>query len=200
MRLHLVRHGQTDRNDCLIGRTDAALTIDGIAQVNAVLQNLDYRHVVTSSLQRCQPMALAAAERHGVACRIDDDWVEMDFGDWDGLPVRDIRARYAEPFRAFYTDPDRHPPPGGESWRDVCRRVDRALRTTLGETDHAPVLIMTHGGAMRAALSVACGYAFDQLWAFRLAHGTRLTLEIGVGPERALWGEIIALSQADPTS
>ena len=48
---------------------------------------------------------------------------------------------------------------------------------------------------MRAALAVACGLPFANLWAFKIDPGTRLTLSAGRDSSGSLWGEIVEVVQ-----
>lgn len=195
MIIHLVRHGETVDSDRLLGRTNALLSDTGIRSVRHQLDRLTWAGVVTSPLKRAQVSALEAADRASVPCRLDNDWMEMDFGAWDGLPLERIRSEHADQFRAFYQDPEINPPPGGESWSDMAERVERGLRAIIATPTDGPIAVITHGGAIRAALSILCGLPQKQMWAIRIAHAATLTVD---ARERngALEGEIVELVQA----
>ncbi|XUM21848.1 histidine phosphatase family protein [Bradyrhizobium oligotrophicum S58] len=74
-------------------------------------------------------------------------------------------------------------------------RVARATRRILVRPEPAPVLVVTHGGAMRAALSYLLGWPLRQLWSLRIRPGTRITLEAGRGDDDVAWGEIVEIIQ-----
>ena len=57
------------------------------------------------------------------------------------------------------------------------------------------MLVITHAGPMRAALALACGIPFANLWAFKIDPGTRITLRAGRDPGAGLWGEIVEVVQ-----
>jgi alpha-ribazole phosphatase len=78
---------------------------------------------------------------------------------------------------AFWVDPDAHAPPGGERWSALHARV----RAALAELPGSDVLVVTHGGAMRAALAVLCGFAREQAWAFDLPYAALLSLRVWPG-------------------
>lgn len=194
MIIHLVRHGRTPLDGHFLGRTNPELTSAGWAQTRAQIDRLAWSHVVTSPLKRAQQPALEAAGRGGAICRIDDDWAEMDFGAWDGQAIEAVRSAEPERVSAFYDDPARNPPPDAEGWDALTKRVARALKAIAAENRHAPVLVVTHAGAIRAALSVSCGFAQSALWSFRIAYASALTLEIGER-DGSLWGEVVELNQ-----
>jgi alpha-ribazole phosphatase len=61
--------------------------------------------------------------------RIDDDWAEIDFGDWDGREINELRAgaSTADALTAIYSNPDAVGPPGGETWHALKARIARAF-------------------------------------------------------------------------
>jgi alpha-ribazole phosphatase len=172
--LHLLRHGAPEQAGLLLGHRDMAPTPEGVAACLARVQGLGVARVVTSDLQRCRLAAEAIAAPLGQVAHADARWRELDFGAWDALaPAQVDPAALA----AFHRDPDAHAPPGGERWSGLCARVGNALMAL------APVdtLVVTHGGAMRAALAVLCGLSAEQGWAFDLPYAARLTLRVWPG-------------------
>jgi len=69
------------------------------------------------------------------------------------------------------------------SWLD-CRPYVR-LSSDDGGTWSEPTLVVAHGGAMRAALALLCGFTQSQLWAFDLPYGALLSLRAWPGPPRS---------------
>jgi alpha-ribazole phosphatase len=132
-----------------------------------------------------------------VALRLDDDWAELDFGDWDGRLISELRADLstAKALDALYADADAGGAPGGESWGGLIARVSDAIQRLLAEAVGGRVLVITHAGPIRAALAVACGLPFANLWAFKIDPGTRITLAAGRDSGGSLWGEIVEVVQ-----
>ena len=95
----------------------------------------------------------------------------------------------------FYACATAPGPPDGEPWSALRTRVTRALSKLLDAPGDKCLLVATHAGPMRAALSVACGIPFEHTWAFRISHGTRLTLRVERQNDGNLWGEIIEIAQ-----
>jgi alpha-ribazole phosphatase len=172
--LHLLRHGAPKRPGLLMGRSDGAPTAEGIASCVARASVLQIESLVTSDLQRCRLAGDAIGARLGLAPAIDPRWRELDFGDWDGKAAHAIDA---EALGRFWNDPDAHPPPGGECWSSLVARVSAAL----GELAPRPTLVVTHGGAIRAALHRLCGFGLPQFWAFDLPYGALLSLCVWPG-------------------
>lgn len=172
--LHLLRHGAPERPGLLMGRGDGAPAAEGIAACVARAEDLRVEHLVTSDLQRCGLAADAIGARLGLTPAIDPRWRELDFGDWDGQPASAIAP---DALGRFWNDPDACPPPGGERWSSLVARVSAAL----DELAPRPTLVVTHGGAIRAALHRLCGFDQPQLWAFELPYGALLSLDVWPG-------------------
>ncbi|MGJ5177698.1 histidine phosphatase family protein [Bradyrhizobium oligotrophicum] len=196
MRIDLLRHGTTGRDGHLDGRTDPPLSALGWDQFRRQTMNGAWRRIVTSPLARARAAAEDHARNTGCALQIDADWRELDFGRWDGLKRNDIVAEPdgAALLDAFYADAA-VAAPDGESWSDLQARVARALDRIVISADVGPVLVVTHGGAMRAALSLLLGWPLRQLWSLRIHPGTRITLEAGQSEQAAPWGEIVEIIQ-----
>ena len=140
----LARHGETDWN--VEGRwqgwADAPLNDNGRAQARKLAEQLrstPFDAVYSSDLSRAHETAEILAAPHGVPVVADPGLREIDVGSWSGL----TRAELAERF------PDGKRPDGEtrEQHRDrVHDAVERIARANLGRR----ILIVTHGGTMRA--------------------------------------------------
>jgi alpha-ribazole phosphatase len=121
----------------------------------------------------------------------------MDFGEWDGRARTSIEAHAPDRqlLDAFYRDPATAPPPGGEAWTALEKRVATALDRILSAADAGPVLVLTHAGPIRAALRLALDMPLTHLWTFRLGYGSKVSLEVGREDGGRLWGELLELSQ-----
>lgn len=172
--LHLLRHGAPEQPGLLMGRTDGAPTAEGIAACVAQVTDLGIERLIASDLQRCQRAGMAIGHAHGLSLAIDPRWRELDFGEWDGKASCPIDR---EALGRFWSDPDVNPPPGGERWSTLVERVSGAI----AELEPVTTLVVTHGGAMRAALHHLCGFDQRQLWAFDLPYGALLSLHMWPG-------------------
>lgn len=192
--IDLVRHGETSSPGLLLGRSDAPVTKQGLTDMETQAARRHWRWIVTSPLGRARLSAAHAAQVSGAHLDVDEDWCEMDFGQWDGRPLVDIGG---PEFDEFLERPETHGPPGGETWPVFTQRIARALdRLTARESRGAgDVAVITHAGAIRGALAVTTGLRFNDLWRLRIGCGTRITLHYGRGPSGALWGEITEIVQ-----
>jgi probable phosphoglycerate mutase len=140
----LVRHGETEwsRSGQHTGRTDLPLTERGADEARAlaaVLAGLDPCLVLSSPRTR----ALRTAELAGLAVdAVDDDLVEWDYGEYEGLTTAEIRRQ--DPGWTVFRGPN----PGGEEAAAVGRRADRVLRRAVEAflgCQGRPVVLVGHG-------------------------------------------------------
>lgn len=178
--LHLMRHGEPALTGRLLGRTDCDATLPGITACARRAQGLKIRHLYTSDLTRARHCAAAIGMP-----RPDRRWRELDFGDWDGLASSEVDA---DALGAFWADPDANPPPNGERWSAIVARVGAAIDALPPE----PTLVVTHGGAMRAALAYLCGLSPAATWIFDLPYASLLSLSVWDGEQRR--GQVTGLS------
>jgi broad specificity phosphatase PhoE len=161
--LIVVRHGRTlvNAEGRLQGRIDADLDDEGLVQAEAVARwigNVD--RVVTSPLIR----ARRTAEAFGVEIEEDPRWIELDYGELDGMPVNEVPGSVWESWRA---DPE-WAPPGGESMAALNRRVAEACESLAESAATADVVVVTHVSPIKAVLSWALGGAPGTAWRTRV--------------------------------
>ena len=173
----LVRHGQTDANAAglLLGRTDPPLNDAGRAQAAAVAERvaaLGPERVISSPLLRTVPTAEVVAARCGLRVEIEDRLIEVDYGEYDGLPFTEIPT---DLIRRWRTEAD-FAPPGGESLESVGVRMAALGVEILGSLGKAPVVAVSHVSPIKAAVCWALGLPDLASWRMRLdnASVTRL--------------------------
>lgn len=180
----LVRHGQTTLNAAgrLVGRLDPPLTDLGREQAVAVAAMVGpVARVVASPLSRA--VETARAFRGGGSggsgeIEIDERWIEMDYGDFDGKPFADVPAAVWRQWRA---DSSFEPPGGGESLDAVGERVAAACAELLaGDAAEQDVVVVSHVSPIKAAVAWALGV--DQSVAFRMRLDNATVTRIGPGP------------------
>ncbi|MED5812907.1 bifunctional RNase H/acid phosphatase [Mycolicibacterium sp. 050232] len=159
-RLLLLRHGQTELSVArrYSGRGNPELTEEGRRQADAAARYLGARGgitaVITSPLGRAYETATAAAKALGVDVRVDDDLIETDFGEWEGLTFAEAAQRDPELHRNWLRDTSVEPP-GGESFDAVAHRVRRARNRIISEYGPATVLVVSHVTPIKTVLRLA---------------------------------------------
>jgi alpha-ribazole phosphatase len=183
--LYLMRHGAPVREGLLLGGTDNPVTEAGVAACVAQVAGLEVALIRSSDLKRAHACAAAVADPRGLDVVADPRWRELDFGAWDALRPGEIDA---EAFARFQDDPDAAPPPGGERWSTLQERV----RDAVDAMPRVSSLVVTHGGAIRAALTHLCGFDRRQAWAFDLPYAALVSLRVWPGQVRTV--QIVGLA------
>jgi broad specificity phosphatase PhoE len=163
----VVRHGRTAANagGLLLGRADPPLDSEGECQAAALAVAclpLDVARIVSSPLARCRRTAatIAAALDGRVPVEVDERWIELDYGEFDGRPMGDIPAATWAEWRA---DPA-WCPPGGESLADLGARVRVAAEALADEARERDVVVVTHVSPIKAAVGWALGVGDEVAW------------------------------------
>jgi alpha-ribazole phosphatase len=168
-----MRHGAPARPGLLLGHGDVPSTAVGCRACFDRAQGLAVDAVICSDLQRASRPAAMIASARGVPLGTDPRWRELNFGAWDGV---DPATLDAGTLAAFWDDPQGHPPPGGERWSSLVDRIDAALAAIS-----APALVVTHGGAIRAALACLLGLDYRQSWGFDVPYAALVSVKIWPG-------------------
>ena len=150
---HPVARGAVGR---CIGRTDLAVDPRKARRLAHRIRSTARRRglpreVWVSPLERCRAVGRWLA-RWGWRVHVDARLAEMDFGVWDGRAWTTIPWHEVE---AWQHDLLHHAPGGGESLAMLCRRVDAFVGEATA--DHAPRLVVGHGGWINALLHVPAG-------------------------------------------
>jgi broad specificity phosphatase PhoE len=154
----LARHGESDWNRARRwqGFADRPLTELGREQAVALAQRLadtELDAVYSSDLQRARETAEIVARSKGLRVETTPDLREVDVGSWSGLTRAEAEARFPEAY-ARWLD-------GGEGWDDgetyaeMSRRVVGAIVRIAAQHPNSRVLVVAHGGSIRAAHAAA---------------------------------------------
>jgi len=172
--IDLIRHGEPEGGRMFRGVTDHPLSERGWAQMRlATAGETGWEVVVTSPLTRCAEFAEALADARGLPLERLDGLREMDFGAWDGRTASDILANGPGDLSAFWADPERAQAPEGEALTDFRERVVSAWADILDRHSGRHVLVVGHGGAMRAILAHVLGMPLANLFRLEVAYAGR---------------------------
>ena len=105
--------------------------------------------------------ALFRAGYPAQALAVESALIEQDLGEWHGLPHAQLPPKLRLPAHAFWPLGGEEVPPGGESMADVITRVGRAMERLATEHAGTDVVVVSHGGAIRAAVAHAIGIRAD---------------------------------------
>ncbi|MCR6486589.1 bifunctional RNase H/acid phosphatase [Amycolatopsis sp. OK19-0408] len=154
-RLLLLRHGQTEmsalrrysgRGDVPLtelGRTQAAAAAKRLAAMDGLVVDGEAVPIIASPLTRTKQTAQAVADALGGRVETHPGLIETDFGDWEGLTFAEAADRDPELHSSWLGDSS-VPPPGGESFDVVHRRVRKARDELIAEHGGKTLVLVSH--------------------------------------------------------
>lgn len=164
-RIVLVRHGESEWNSTrrFQGHADPPLTEAGHAQARALAARLEadgVAAVYSSDLRRAAETAAAIGERLGLPVVTDPDLREIDVGSWAGLTRAEVEQRFPEGFARWQRGEVGH---DGETHEELTARVVAAVERLAASHPDETVVVVSHGGSIRALRRHAEGTPGDVL-------------------------------------
>jgi alpha-ribazole phosphatase len=168
-RFILVRHGQTgwNKDERFRGRADIDLDETGLKQAYGVAQRLaewDISAVYSSPLKRAANTAHCIAGRYGLSVATLDSLNDMDFGEWEGLLVSEVREKHAVLFDQWCRSPENFQVPGGENLDDVKRRAVDAVNELALKHEGENVVLVSHRVVCKVLLCHLLGLDNSRFW------------------------------------
>lgn len=185
----IVRHGRTDFNATgrLQGRTDNPLDEVGLAQADAVAtylapELLSDTLIVSSPLLRARQTASAIAGSVGASFEIDERWIELDYGAFEGLRQSEVPISVWREWRGD----SNFAAPHGESLNQVQIRVADACAELARRLNGRTAVVVSHVSPIKSAVAWALEVDVSVGWKTHLvtasitrlaisAHGAALT-------------------------
>ena len=176
-RWFLVRHGETEWNRVgrAQGQSDPPLNGTGRAQarqVSARLAGTEFEAAYASDLRRAMDTARAIVPVPDPELITLAELREKHFGEWEGLTHHEVASRYPDLYDRMFLDDPAFGPPGGESDQDFFERASSAVEL-IRARNHRPdssVLVVAHGGTLRAMIVSLLGMEPRAMWRFRLSN------------------------------
>ena len=171
--LILVRHGRTAINvgNKLQGRIDHPLDEVGRQQaieIASVLKNID--RVISSPLIR----AKQTADAFGLPVEVDPRFIELDYGDFDGMLQKEVPA----PTWSEWRRNNNFRPPNGETLVELDLRVREALSELIYEARLKNVVVVSHVSPIKAAIAWTIGTEIGSSWRMLLDRASISRIEI----------------------
>ncbi|UWR55428.1 histidine phosphatase family protein [Phaeobacter inhibens] len=176
-RLFLVRHGPTHAKS-MVGWSDLPADLSDTGALDRLHGYLPAEALVVSSdLSRARDTATAIGRDRQ---RLEDhpDLREIHFGAWELRSWREIDAEDPDRIRAYWETPGDVTPPGGESWNQVCARVNGAINRLIDTHRGSNLIVVGHFGqiltqiqrAERLTAEEAFSHRIDNLSVTELTH------------------------------
>jgi broad specificity phosphatase PhoE len=154
----LVRHAEAaeDARGRCYGSLDVGLSERGglqAARLGEAFAAEAVGRVLSSPRVRARATAEAIALPHRLPVEVDERLSELDFGELEGATYDEIAATRPGLYRRWMTDPTAVVFPGGEGYEDLRRRAAAALGDILSTPVATLLVVVTHGGVVRAVLA-----------------------------------------------
>jgi broad specificity phosphatase PhoE len=158
--VYLARHGESDWNveRRWQGHADRPLTERGREQARALAERLvdiELEAVYASDLRRAWETAEAVAAPRGLEVVRLPELREVDVGSWSGFTRDECAERFPDAFACWQE--------GGSGWEDgesyeqMGERIVAALHRLVAAHPGASILVVSHGGPIRAVHAHALG-------------------------------------------
>jgi len=156
-RILLVRHGDTDWNEAgkIQGQVNTSLSEQGLAQAEAIgcrLAEIPIHAAYASDLNRAAETAQAILKGRAVGLGLAPELREFSYGEWEGMTYREIKRLYPAQFADMLSRRLDFAPPCGESMDQLIDRVSGFLSRIQECRSGQTVLLVGHGGSLRAAI------------------------------------------------
>lgn len=193
--IDLLRHGEPVGGRKYRGAIDDALSDKGWQQMRSTVgASRHWDNIICSPLSRCHAFAEELSRASTIPLSVDQRLQEVGFGHWEGQTGDQLRACDPDVIKRFYHDPIAHRPEGAEPLEHFFGRVSAALDDI--ERSHAGrhVLVVTHAGVIRAAITRTLQAPLETM--YRLSIETATLTRIRTTDERPPTVEFINRRQA----
>ena len=165
----LVRHGQTPWNLDKIfrGSRDIPLNDQGREEARLAgewLRGETIHAAYTSPLSRARDTAQAIARHHQLPVTDLPGLSDLCYGDWEGLPLAEVKVRYAELYRQWETAPATVRFPGGETLDEVKDRALKAVEEVVQRHPGQVILLAAHRAVNKVLIAALIGLDNSHFW------------------------------------
>jgi broad specificity phosphatase PhoE len=165
----LVRHGQTPWNKDKIFRGTFDIPHNEVGQEEARLAGewlkAETIHAAyCSPLSRARDTAEAIAGHHGLKVEDLPGIIDLNYGDWQGLPLAEVKVKYADLYRQWETAPHTVRFPGGETLEEVRRRAWGAVEEVVKRHPGQTILLAAHRVVNKVLIACFIGLDNSHFW------------------------------------
>jgi broad specificity phosphatase PhoE len=191
-RLWWVRHAPVPDGGFIYGQRDLSCDTSDTKVFAALAEHLPRGAAwISSPLKRAQETGRAIFQAghpdSGAAFDLMPDFAEQNLGDWQGRNRADFLSEYAQSMiRPWFGAVDTRAP-NGESFLDLLARTQRGIAAVLDKYAGRDVVILSHGGVIRAAIGVALGLAPQDMLVFTTDNCSVSRLDHIAAPHEQGW-------------
>jgi len=165
----LVRHGQTPWNKDKIfrGSRDIPLNEQGREEARLAgewLKDETIHAAYCSPLSRARDTGEAIVRHHSLPVADLPGLTDLCYGDWEGMPLNEVKVRYAELYRQWETAPQSVRFPGGETLEEVKERALAAVEAVVERHPGQAVLLAAHRAVNKVLIAALIGLDNSHFW------------------------------------
>ncbi|MBN1176495.1 MAG: histidine phosphatase family protein [Dehalococcoidales bacterium] len=165
----LVRHGETTLNagEIFRGLVDVELNETGLRQAEALAEYLSGEKidfVYSSPLKRAVKTAQAIARHHNLEVNIVRNLIDIDYGEWQGKPLKEITEQYREIYRDWLDTPEQVRIPGGECLADVNNRAVPFVEDAMMRCGEGRIVFVSHRVVNKVIICNLLGLNNSHFW------------------------------------
>lgn len=171
LKIFILRHGESEENlkGTFYGTMDCGLSENGVLQAINIKERLEgviFDCAYYSPMKRVkETLNIVVDGESNTTLLMDQRIKELDFGDFEGKTYDEILKAFPKECKEWNHDWKGFTPPKGESYIDLYNRVESFMDEVL-KSNHENILIVTHGGVMRAIYTYVMNGNLDLFWKF----------------------------------
>jgi probable phosphoglycerate mutase len=163
LRIYFVRHGETTYSQTggFCGAIDPELTPAGsqmAEQFAATYAKVPWEAVYVSPMKRTIATAKPLCDAVGMEMQLHDGLREINYGDWEGKTVEEVKKDYEEDYINWLTEPAWNAPTnGGETSVEIASRSSLVIAEIQEKYKSGNVLVVSHKATIRILLCSLLG-------------------------------------------
>jgi len=173
--IYLIRHGETkwNREKVFRGQMDIPLNEFGRLQAEKLSETLKMQKLknpvfISSPLKRARETAEIATNLFAKAeININDAFIDISFGQWEGLPLHEIESDYPDLYQTWVQNPEKVDFPNGENIKVVADRAEEGIYQAVHANPESELVIVAHRVINKALLCRLLGMELKAFWKLR---------------------------------
>ena len=165
----LVRHGRTPWNKDKIFRGTVDIPHDEVGREEARLagewlKGETIHAAYASPLARAMDTARAIAQHHDIPVQALPGLIDINYGDWQGIPLAEVKVKYADLYRQWETAPHTVRFPNGETLDEVRTRALAAVDEVMARHPGQTILLAAHRAVNKVLIAAFLGLDNSHFW------------------------------------
>jgi len=163
----LVRHGRTPWNKDKIFRGTKDVPHDEQEEARLVgewLKDETIHAAYASPLSRARDTAAAVAQHHGIPVHDLPGIIDLNYGDWQGMPLAEVKVKYPDLYRQWEAAPETVRFPNGETLDEVRTRALAAVEAAMARHPDQTILLAAHRVVNKVLIAAFIGLDNSHFW------------------------------------